>query len=242
MTSQPSTTPGPIVNGKPTTVTLYSPAQLHEYPHLTKLKDLINAAFNESNKSVGWIFPPDFQRLESAEQIFEEIGPEYFTYIVSSSTESSDGSGVPTLHASASARVYEQQGNAQLPDVIKMFKRQEQASDDKSSTWELKLLVTDPVLHKQGLASVLMNLIEAEVKKRFEEGMLEKTVILPDGESEGPEGKKRQLVFLLETLKEANYEFYAKRGWVGMYDRVIPAGVFEATRPFAVAYMEKRLV
>ena len=125
--------------------------------------------------------------------------------------------------------------------------------DPEEERWELKYLVTDPALHGQGLASSLLNLCEAEVKRRFELGRLQETEarVRPVAEA-GAEGKgkgdvavseegvkPKKLRLLLSTIAEMNQAFYERRGWKWTAENKVPIGELGSETGFRVVFMDK---
>ena len=236
--------PGPLINSAPSTIILLTPSTLPAYPNLPQLARLINVAFASTHTRDN-LFPADMKRLSHPGQLVDEIGPLYFTYIITSST-TADSTGAPRIYAAASGRKLLPKGEG-VPNEMRQLERMtEGGSDDKR--WELKMLVVDPALHAQGLGSLLMGLVEAEVRKRFEERTVAEAVVVGgrrDKEASGKEKvwgvKGKRCLLLLDTLKEVNEAYYLKKGFTATEERSFPVGAFGSSTGFSIIYMEKIL-
>ena len=242
---RPISTPGPHINNTPTIISLLSPTQLRQYPYLRQLKNLINAAFSATHSKDG-IFPPDVKRLNSDTQIIDEIGPDFFTYIILS--RPSEVTDRPTLFATASARRLLPKDYTMLPESLKLLKRSQASAPEDVESWELKLLAVDPSIQRQGLASMLMKLLEVEIQKRSAESRLNESMMIsqnaiiePDGGTLVMHTKPKELRFLLDTVKEVNEEFYRRRGFVTTEELAFEPGVIGGMGRFTEVFMEKIL-
>ncbi|KAG8989763.1 hypothetical protein FRB94_014029, partial [Tulasnella sp. JGI-2019a] len=222
--TRPTETPGPQINGQPSIISLLTPEQLKNYPYLAPLRTLVNAAFisNHAGPVTDYLFPDTLQRLVTDDQLSAELGGNFFTYIVSSPIPED---GLPRLYASASGRLYIPKVVPQgVPEDVVVMQRTGALDLENQDVWELKMLVVDPTLQKQGLASLLMNLVEAEVVRRTAEKrsqlstMQDVVDIMPNSkrateQSNGPVvGKK--VILTLDTCREINEAYYVRRGFV----------------------------
>jgi GNAT superfamily N-acetyltransferase len=214
--------PGPTVHSKETTVTLYASRDLKAAGLIPQIHDLINNAFGTSH-SVSGCFPADRYRLRSHDQLVAELsGPEIFTYVITYT-------GTKTVIGVASAKRYKD------TVTVKPATEEDQKSTftrsgvfgPNSEGWELSLMAVDPSLQRQGLAGLLMKLVEDEVKRRF---------VLDRSERGLPDLK---LVMLLTTVKEVNWDFYVRRGYQLDYETFHGPGWLGSSTGFHVVHMSK---
>ena len=236
--------PGPQINNAPTNISLLSDVQLRQYPYLRQLRLLINAAF-ASTHTKNNMFRTDMERLQTDMQLIGELGPEWFTYIISS-TPSEECVGPPTLHAGGSARRLLPKDYTDIPEELQLFKRSDLGALKDVEAWELKLLAVDPSLHRQGLASMLIELLEQEIQKRSIETRLNESTMqarnnTADGEVLAINSKPKEVRFILDTVKEINEGFYLRRGFATTEELVFPPGTFGNPSGFTSVFMEKIL-
>ena len=214
--------PGPTVHSKATTVTLYRSRDLKAAGLIPQMHDLINNAFGTSH-NVSGCFPAESRRLQSHDQLVQELsGPGIFTYVVTYT-------GTETVIGVASAKRYKDTVTskpASAEDQTSIFTRSGVFGPD-SEGWELSLMAVDPSLQRQGLAGLLMNLVESEVKRRF---------VLERAERGLPDLK---LVMLLTTVKEINWNFYVRRGYQLDYETFHGPGWLNSVTGFHVVHMSK---
>ena len=254
-----------------TTFELHTPASLLDSPHLPALFSLINRCFNEAHGKDGRsLLPPsELARLQTHEQLGEEVGPDGFILVMlQQSNESTDhevnqyakdrGFISPTgqrVIGSASAKPYTiSKPNKELPGVTGLFKRLPPANsseknddDDHTPQWEILAMSVDPVLQGRGLASQLMNLTIDEIKRRCGSGLRDTNIQIKDSNepnittavSEGE--KKKEVMLLLSTMQVLNESYYAKRGWTTTNTRWFPKGTSGSRDGFAVVEMFKRV-
>ncbi|KAG8981580.1 hypothetical protein FRB93_008534 [Tulasnella sp. JGI-2019a] len=111
---------------------------------------------------------------------------------------------------------------------------------ENQDVWELKMLVVDPTLQKQGLASLLMNLVEAEVVRRTAEKrsqlstMQDVVDIMLNSKraTEQPNGPVvgKKVILTLDTCREINEAYYVRRGFVTTEVKPQRKGVFGRSR------------
>lgn len=221
---QSSSQPGPIVCNKPSTVTLYASRDLEAAGLIPGLHDLINEAFAFSHSRTRSV-PADDLRLKSKDQLVRELsGPGTFTFVVTYT-------GTNTVLGVASAKKYKSTPTrqaARIEDPKSAFTRTG-PSQPNTEGWELSSMAVDPSLQRQGLAGLLMDLVDTEVKRRF---------ILAREESGKPE---LRLVMLLTTIKEINGQFYARRGWQADYETFHGPGWHGSEKGFTVVHMSKQV-
>jgi GNAT superfamily N-acetyltransferase len=214
--------PGPLVHSRATTVTLYASRDLKPAGLVPRLHDLINTAFGASH-NVSGCFPAESKRLNSPNQLVQELsGRGIFTYVVTYT-------GTKTVIGVASAKRYKDTVTlkpASSDDQKSAFTRSG-VFGPHSEGWELSLMAVDPSLQRQGLAGLLMNLVESEVKRRFVIDRAERG--LPD----------LKLVMLLTTVKEINWNFYVRRGYQLDYETSYGPGWLESETGFTVVHMSK---
>ena len=221
---QPQSQPGPLVNSKPTTVTLYASRDLEAAGLIPGLHDLINVAFATSHNRSGSM-PADSLRLQSHRQLVLELsGPGTFTYVITYT-------GTNTVIGVASAKRYKSTASRQAPrmEVPKSTFTRTGASEPNTEGFELSSMAVSPSLQRQGLAALLMQLVEAEVTRRF---------LIARAETGPPD---LGLVMLLTTVKEINWEFYKRRGYSDDYETVHGPGWLGSESGFTVVHMSKKV-
>jgi len=232
--NKPIVTDGPIINGRLTAVTQYEPYQLVGSPLLAPLRRLVNKAFSVSHAQTGGVvLPANIDRLRSEDEFLQNMGtdPGTFNYMITyAGTDEIIGTVgahryvVPVLEAVAGGgREGQRSTFARVKAPV--------GGDGKAEMWELKLMATDVSLQRQGLASYMMALTEAEVKRRF------KAEALANGGSE----EQVRLVMVLTTIKELNEAFYLRRGYVFDYETVHERGFMGSETGFTVNHMSKVL-
>jgi GNAT superfamily N-acetyltransferase len=216
--------PGPLVHSKATTVTLYAPRDLKDTGLIPQMHDLINNAFGTTHSTSG-IFPAASRRLSSPDQLVAELsGAGIFTYVITYT-----GTGTQTVIGTASAKRYKdtftlKPASEEVP--LSVFMRSG-VFGPHSEGWELSLMAVDSSLQRQGLAGLLMSLVEGEVKRRF---VLDRAARgLPD----------LKLVMLLTTVKEINWDFYVRRGYQLDYETYHEPGFLRSSTGFHVVHMSK---
>ena len=224
-TTEPQSTSGPQVSGKPTTLTLFSPSQLASSPLLPSLYKVVNEAFREGHERSGLIVPRS--RLQYEGQLHDELGnkPETFTYVL-------HYSGTNEVVATASAKPHAAELQFRKPGEITNPKNGKDTTwtrlapiDEGKEAWELSTMAVDPALQRQGLAGFLMRLTEEEVKRR---------VKAAGGAAEG-----KELVLVIASGKERNEEFYARRGFSKDYEIWYDKGHIGSVKEFHVIFMSK---
>ncbi|KAG8875645.1 hypothetical protein FRB98_007679 [Tulasnella sp. 332] len=252
-----STTPGPEIDGQPSIISFLTPEQLNNYPYLSSLRQLINAAFkfNHGGHATNNLFPADVERLRSDLQICGELGPDSFTYIVSAPTP--NGGGTPRLYASASGRHVRPEGYKIGPfKDAPVQPRQVPLDLEKFDAWELKLLVVDPTLHKQGLGSLMTKLVEVEAVKRSAEKTLQRSKTEStaacetvsdhlNGQAEVSKNKAavdKKVILTLSAAREVNETYYLRRGFVTTEIKTLPKGFGNTSRDWDLCFMQREIV
>ena len=223
--SPPLSFSGPEVNGKPTRILLYEPSQLLKSPLIPKLRIMVNRAFSISHADFRTL-PAHLDRLQREQDFHDQVGsdPGTFTYIVTDD-ESNEVLATASAHRYV-APVYEVSAVTGGRSVFGRQKgpggKDESERDEDADMWELKLAAVDPDLQRQGLASYLIRLVEAEVVKRFKAS-----------------GEHKKLVMLLTSIKEINEVFYGKRGYGFDYETVHEKGFMGSEGGFSIIHMSK---
>lgn len=235
---RPISKPGPTINGKATTITIFHPSQLVDSPLIPLHRSVVNKAFSQSHISKGSL-PGDIDRLQGPVQFLEELGntPGTFTVIVYHEQPLQ-------VLATASSKRY-----TGPPKVIagydstrlETFKRNVEKSKDFDQ-WELNMMVVDPEVQNQGLASLMIRLVEGEIRRRH-------VSMPPDqgGELEHANGNgavaanPMGLMMILTTIKEINEVFYKKKGFTKDYETAWPPGYLRSPEGFSVIHMSKQL-
>lgn len=228
---------GPMVNGRPTTATLLDPKELESSDLLVPLTVMINSAFDVSHSSSNIL--GGTKRLDRHEDLPIQIGGAdgTFTYLVSYADESIKTS--QQALGTVSARPYNVPASRDdLPSYIKKesaFSRLRapirRIPDAQTlELWELKFLAVDPTLQKQGLAVYLMNLAEAEARRRSEAKRKTK-----------PGDESVELVMVLTTIEDLVGPFYVRRGYELDYKTFQDVGYMGTEVGFTVAHYSKLL-
>lgn len=221
---QPQSHPGPLVHGKPTTVTLYASRDLEAAGLIPGLHDLINEAFAISHNRSGTMSAGAL-RLQSHQQLVLELSaPGTFTYVITYA-------GTNTVIGVASAKRYKSTPSRQTPneDVPKSAFTRTGASEPNTEGFELSSMAVSPSLQRQGVAGLLMELVEGEVKRRF---------LVSRAETGPPD---LGLVMLLTTVKEINHAFYARRNYQVDYETFHGPGFLGSENGFTVVHMSKKV-
>jgi GNAT superfamily N-acetyltransferase len=223
--SPPKSHPGPTIHNKSTTITLYASHSLSSAGLIPPLHDLINTAFSHSHSRADSMGDSSL-RLHSHEQLVRELsGPGTFTYVITYT-------GTTTAVAVASGKLYKSTLTRQpvrLENPKSAFTRSGPAEPDTEG-WELSSMAVDPALQRQGLAGLLMDLVEGEVRRRF-------LVARAEGGKAGV-----GLVMLLTTIKEINWGFYSRRGYAADYETYHGPEWLGSEGPFTVVHMSKKIV
>lgn len=226
----PSSTPGPIVNTQPTTLTLYTPGQLATSSLLPDLINVINVAFRRQGHSVNGRSVLHGTRLRYDGHLLEELGAGHgtFTYILHS--QDTERTGKSTVLGTASAKRYlgrvDVAGEEKKREVGNTFTRFGLVDEGKE-VWELSIMAVYPGLQKQGIAGFLMRVTEAEVVWRFK---------LEHGEK-----AEKKLIMVITTIKEVNEPFYMKRQYVTDYEVAFPVGHMDSETGFTITHMSKQI-
>lgn len=222
--SQPQSQSGPVIHNNPTTITLYASRDLEAAGLIPGMHDLINEAFAKSHNGSGAMSAARL-RLQSHRQLVLELsGPATFTYVITYT-------GTHTVIGVASAKLYKSTASrlpARIEDPKNAFIRTG-AAEPNTEGWELSSMAVSPSLQRQGLAGLLMNLVEAEVKRRF---------LLAKAEGAVPDVG---LVMLLTTVKEINWDFYTRRQYQADYETFHEPGFLGSEKGFTVVHMSKRV-
>lgn len=254
---------GPLAHS---TIELYTPSSLHQSPKLPALFNLINHAFNFSAHKDGRnILPPsETLRLQSHEQLGNEVGPDGFILLVLSNpsedcaANAAGGFRAPDgqrIIGTASAKPYvpTKPGFESGDAAHLLFKRPPPAAateDNGLPSWELLAMVVDPTLQGGGIATQLMNLTIDEIKRRSSSALQGRTQStaseqkdsapsMGQGEdkAEQQNSDRGQVTLLLSTVKEINESFYARRGWTTTDIRAFPPGTSGSRTGFSIVEM-----
>jgi GNAT superfamily N-acetyltransferase len=221
---QPQSQPGPLVHNKPTTVTLYASRDLEAAGLIPGLHDLINEAFAISHNRSGTMSAGAL-RLQSHQQLVLELSaPGTFTYVITYT-------GTNTVIGVASGKRYKSTASRQPVqiEVPKSAFTRTGASEPNTEGFELSSMAVSPSLQRQGVAGLLMELVEEEVKRRF---------LISRAETGPPD---LGLVMLLTTVKEINHQFYARRNYQVDYETFHDPGCLGSENGFTVVHMSKKV-
>ena len=249
----PSTVPGPTVNGYQTTLQVVEVADLHNHPLRSDLINLINRAFSASHPPY---LPASLSRLRDSEALESELKPDAFTILLTTPDRVAPDQ-LPRVLASVSARTFMWKDPATVDPVTRGFlpprdprrRRHGGAPDEYEAAWEMKHLVTEPALAGQGLASMLVPMVEGEMRRRWEltEAQALKSASTagePNGsvnersiESARPQGKSLRI--FLQTIKEINEGFYERRGYRTVFETSFDVGHLGSEAGFVMIGMTK---
>lgn len=216
--------PGPIINNTATTITLHASHNLQPAGLIPPIHDLMNAAFSTAQAHSG-IMPHETLRLQSHSQLIQELsGKDTFTYVITYT-------GTRTVIGVASAKRYHAKPSPKPPSIDDPESAYVRTGPSQPNTegWELSSMAVDPSLQRQGLAGLLMELVEAEVKRRFMLARAERG--MPD----------LGLVMLLSTIKDINWDFYVRRKYRPDYETFQGPGWDGSFNGFTVVHMSKRV-
>ena len=107
--------------------------------------------------------------------------------------------------------------------------------------WELKLMAVDTAAQGQGVAGLLMRMVDAEVLRRVRaRHACDVSSSSSDGAaSEGSGEAGERVCMLLTTIKEINGGFYARRGYVEDYVEEFGPGTLGSEGGFTVVHMSR---
>ncbi|KAF2723513.1 hypothetical protein K431DRAFT_282958 [Polychaeton citri CBS 116435] len=221
--------PGPVINGKSTQITLYFPPStlaVKAPQQLTNLYHVINEAFTISHRSTNSI-PASVPRLYSEQQLVQELeaaSAGTFCYVIYHPD-------TQEVVGTASAEPY--RGPATNADRVAAGGKKVFLSaiplEDGVEMWELRLMAVDVKVQKQGVAGLLMRLVEERVKAVFVEKVTG---------SNGSGGPQR-LKMVLKTIKEINGLFYNKKMYALELASWNAPGTLNSEVGFTLAHMSK---
>lgn len=227
-------TPGPTINGNPTTITLTSPAHIAHSPFFPSLRAMVNTSFRIANTAER-VLPASLERVQSPADLLAQLGtsPSTFTYLV-------HGAGTADVLATASmwrlsdaAAVVVADPNPHEPPTRSDVFRRRLPVPPGVEAWELKLMGVHVAAQRQGLAALLMPLCEAEARRRFAAARAEAVA----------QGRRprAELMFVLTTLLDGNEGMYRRNGFVRDDERWFPPGFMGSEGGMTVRYMSKRV-
>lgn len=189
--AEPQVSEGPPVNGKPTTLAIFSSDQIRTSGQLPDLVELINEGFLKGHLSKPELKMHLGARLNSSEDFLTAVAsdPEGFIIVIAMK-ESQEVIGT------ASCMPW----RGRPKDVESQWIRKLEP-EPGFREWILKLMVTKPSAQGQGLAGYMMALTEREVTRRAR-----------------VDRKDRRIKMVLCTPKELNEAFYAKKGFQKDYE------------------------
>ena len=210
----PESFDGPVINGKATALTLFSPFQLAKSPLLPALYTLINDAFRIGHEKSG--HRVSTSRLRYDGQLNDELGdkPGTFTYVLCFA-------GTNDVIATASAKPHAVDLSVAVGERS-MWMRWA-AIDESKEAWELSTMAVAEDVQRQGLAGYLMNITEDEVRRRFIASSI----------------SGKQLTLVITTVKERNFAFYSNKGYTMDYEMAYDKGHIGSEMPFHVVFMSK---
>jgi len=238
------TFPGPEVNGKATTLTIYEPWQLIGHPILSSLYPMINTAYRDSHVSHKILARnnlPTRDRLLHENAFLEETGSDPGTFTIAL-TWMGTNEAIATISArrylSPVAEAVAEVGSGKAGSTFRRVQVPVAATtaNAECDIWELKLMAVDIRLQKQGLATYIMKLAEEEIAVRFKTEKIDPSR-LSDIEDQLP----KRLWVVITTLKEANWNLYWRRGYQDDYETTHEAGFLGSETGFTVVHMSKEL-
>ena len=225
----PLSVAGPTVNNAPSVLTLLSASQFEKYTHIQKVISTMNSAFEAT---FGDLFQ-GIDRVQSLQSLLNELGPNYIAYVLTSANDAEN----LEVYASILGRP------AIPPNAPQDFKEV-----PGKEYWEVKLLCVHPSIQGQGIASMLITALEAEVKRQHE-AQQQSLTATSSGDHEGAREDipnetevNKELRMILSTVEAANGPFYAKRGYVTTKSYVVPKHAFNNADDFVQISMEKVLI
>ena len=191
-------------------------------------------------------------RLGSPTAFMDELGSECFTFVLTADTSalspSNSNTGLkaakefqaPVVLGTASFRPYRHKEYSTLDPISQAYSRKDDPAllEPWIDNWEIKLLAVDPSIQKQGIASLMLRLVEEEIRRRWEAAVVGELATV-GAKRDRSKGKERKLRLLLSTLKEMNAAFYERRGWVLTEDRRMGKGFQGSEIGFGSGFMEK---
>ncbi|KAK3651418.1 hypothetical protein LTR56_002445 [Elasticomyces elasticus] len=200
---KPHSFPGPVVDGRPSSVTLYEPSQLAQCSAIPALHDLINKAFGHGHAKLGF---PNVDRLPNEKDYLDQVGTDAgtFVYIISWSDSGEPIATAGAHHYVEGVLVATDSGGDERSCFTRM-RLPAKAEGEGQEVWELKLMAVAVPCSGKGLASYLMKLADEEVKRRW--SLAGSTT----------QGSGQKLWMVLTTIKEINEGFYARRGTAVAY-------------------------
>ncbi|KAK3650985.1 hypothetical protein LTR56_006036 [Elasticomyces elasticus] len=224
---KPHSFPGPVVDGRPSTVTLYEPSQLAKCSAIPALHDLINKAFGHGHAKLGF---PNVDRLPNEKDYLDQVGTDAgtFVYIISWSDSGEPIATAGAHHYVEGVLVATDSGGDERSCFTRM-RLPVQAEGEGQEVWELKLMAVAVECGGKGLASYLMKLADQEVKRRW----------LFAGSR--TQGSGQKLWMVLTTIKEINEGFYERRGYAHDYETTHGPGHMGTPNGFHVVHMSKVL-
>ncbi|WPH01489.1 Hypothetical protein R9X50_00433500 [Acrodontium crateriforme] len=224
--------PGPTVNGQPTVATLLNPDELASSPLLDSLGTMINAAFTAGHSTKNIL--GGTKRLNQPSDLPVQIGssPGTFTVLVTDAHESN-----PRVLGTVSAKPYSvpldiaRNGTKKSAFLRLVAPTRRAPRAPVVELWELKFLAVDPSLQRQGLAVFLLDLAEAEVRRRSE---AKRSVDVEPGTDV-------ELVMVLTTIDELVGPFYMRRGYELDYKSFQDIGYMGTEVGFTIAHYSKLL-
>ena len=258
--------PSPLQSSHPSssleglTTTLFSPSTLLSSPYLDPISHLINAAFAGSH-TVGSVehLPKDVIRLDTPQQLVEEVGGEGFTIVVFAHDANAEGGPAKRPIATASAKPWkEDEGECGVgSETVRLFKRKTRStssattpndSANNAPQWEILIMVVDLAYRKRGLATTLMDTVVQEIKRRVfpspnlfspTAGGKKEQAHKHKQKQKQEQEQDRKIVLLLTTLKEKREGYYQKRGFITTEERSFAKGEVGSRDGFCVVEMEK---
>ncbi|KAK4952964.1 hypothetical protein LTR10_008668 [Elasticomyces elasticus] len=223
---KPHSFPGPVLDGRPSTVTLYEPSQLATCSAIPALHDLINKAFGHGHAKLGF---PNVDRLPNEKDYLDQVGTDAgtFVYIISWSDSGEPIATAGAHHYVEGVLVATDSGGDERSCFTRM-RLPAKAEGEGQEVWELKLMAVAVPCSGKGLASYLMKLADEEVKRRS----------LRAG---GRKQDGQKLWMVLTTIKEINEGFYARRGYAHDYETTHGPGHMGTPNGFHVVHMSKVL-
>ncbi|KAG8878503.1 hypothetical protein FRB98_006113 [Tulasnella sp. 332] len=245
---EPTTTTGPAINGQPSIIALLTSEQLKKYPHLRALRLFINEAFesNHSGPAANFLFPYDSPRLGRDNQLSDELGPDAFTFIVSSMEL--NNVDTPQLYACVSGRPLALKETKVLHD---MQRTKAPIDLEHYEAWEIKTLAVNPTIQRQGLGSLLVGLVETEVVKRGVETGLQGLKMKSQSFDSTPRGMtfeeieitdgamRKPVALALSGCREVIEAWYRGRGFVTTEILPMRKGTGGTTRDWEICFKQK---
>jgi GNAT superfamily N-acetyltransferase len=173
-------------------------------------------------------------RFERSEELYWDLAPEFFTFIISS--KKLNESGEPKLYATCSAR--RPIPHARHYDKEKAQLHSVNTFPDDADVWVLKMLSIDPEIFGQGIGFYLQQKVEAEIKERTYTSMTANASTSSTGVINVPRYKVH---IILTSMAETNEKYYRRNGYKVTGVKTFPPGFAGSILEWHMLDLEKTI-